>query len=82
MIGGYGHDDRVCAYPAAMAAFACEKPEYTAITVLTDKEETGSDGQHRPQLLLSQIFHRGSRPHGRAGGARRAQPLPLPCPRM
>ena len=44
MIGGYGHDDRVCAYPAAMAAFACEKPEYTAITVLTDKEETGSDG--------------------------------------
>ena len=44
MIGGYGHDDRVCASPAAMAAFACEKPEYTAITVLTDKEETGSDG--------------------------------------
>uniref|UniRef100_UPI003FF15583 aminopeptidase n=1 Tax=Candidatus Fimivicinus sp. TaxID=3056640 RepID=UPI003FF15583 len=44
MIGGYGHDDRVCAYPAAMAAFACEKPEYTAVTVLTDKEETGSDG--------------------------------------
>lgn len=44
MIGGYGHDDRVCAYPAAMAAFACGKPAYTAITVLTDKEETGSDG--------------------------------------
>lgn len=44
MIGGYGHDDRVCAYPAAMAAFACEKPAYTAVTVLTDKEETGSDG--------------------------------------
>ena len=44
MIGGYGHDDRVCAYPAAMAAFACEVPEHTAITVLTDKEETGSDG--------------------------------------
>lgn len=44
MIGGYGHDDRVCAYPAAMAAFATENPEFTAVTVLADKEETGSDG--------------------------------------
>lgn len=44
LIGSYGHDDRVCAYPAAMAAFDVEKPQYTAITVLTDKEETGSDG--------------------------------------
>lgn len=44
LIGSYGHDDRVCAYPAAMAAFNVENPQYTAITVLTDKEETGSDG--------------------------------------
>ena len=44
MIGGYGHDDRVCAYPSAMAAFDIETPEYTCVTVLTDKEETGSDG--------------------------------------
>jgi aspartyl aminopeptidase len=44
MIGGYGHDDRVCAYPSAMAAFDVEDPEYTCVTVLTDKEETGSDG--------------------------------------
>ncbi len=44
LIGSYGHDDRVCAYPAAMAAFAIENPQYTALTVLTDKEETGSDG--------------------------------------
>lgn len=44
MIGSYGHDDRVCAYPAAMAAFDTDFPEYTVITVLTDKEETGSDG--------------------------------------
>lgn len=44
MIGGYGHDDRVCAYPAAMAAFTTEAPEFTAVTVLADKEETGSDG--------------------------------------
>ncbi len=44
LIGSYGHDDRVCAYPAAMAAFATENPDYTVISVLTDKEETGSDG--------------------------------------
>ncbi|NLA76927.1 MAG: aminopeptidase [Clostridiales bacterium] len=44
MIGSYGHDDRVCAYPAAMAALDVKKPEYTLLSVLTDKEETGSDG--------------------------------------
>lgn len=44
LIGSYGHDDRVCAYPAAQAVFNIENPDYTAITVLTDKEETGSDG--------------------------------------
>ena len=44
MIGAYGHDDRVCAYPALMAALDAQAPERTAITVLTDKEETGSDG--------------------------------------
>ncbi len=45
MIGSYGHDDRVCAYPALRAALDTEKtPSKTVITVLTDKEETGSDG--------------------------------------
>ncbi len=45
MIGGYGHDDRVCAYPALQAILEINGvPDYTAVTVLTDKEETGSDG--------------------------------------
>lgn len=45
LIGGYGHDDRVCSYPAMQAIFDIDgAPEYTALTVLTDKEETGSDG--------------------------------------
>ncbi len=45
LIGGYGHDDRVCAYPSLMAIKDVETvPEYTIMTVLTDKEETGSDG--------------------------------------
>ncbi len=44
LIGGYGHDDRVCAYPSLMAAVDVKDPEFTCLTVLTDKEETGSDG--------------------------------------
>ena len=56
LIGSYGHDDTVCAYPAAMAAFATENPEYTAITVLTDKEETGSDGNTGLQSSYLKYF--------------------------
>lgn len=44
LIGSYGHDDRVCAYPSVMAEFDCENPAFTSVTVITDKEETGSDG--------------------------------------
>lgn len=45
MIGSYGQDDRVCAYTALKALLDCDKaPKRTAATVLTDKEETGSDG--------------------------------------
>ena len=44
LIGSYGHDDRVCAYTALQAAIDCTSPEYTSVTVLTDKEEIGSDG--------------------------------------
>lgn len=44
MIGAYGHDDRVCAYPAMEALFNLDVPEHTALTVLADKEEIGSDG--------------------------------------
>ena len=44
LIGAYGHDDRVCAYPSIMAAISAKKPVYTTVSVVTDKEETGSDG--------------------------------------
>ncbi|MGN1133832.1 MAG: aminopeptidase [Oscillospiraceae bacterium] len=44
MIGAYGQDDKVCAYPALQAIIKCKNPAYTCLTVLTDKEETGSDG--------------------------------------
>ncbi len=44
MIASYGHDDKVCAYPALCAATDTDIPESTIITVLTDREEIGSDG--------------------------------------
>ena len=44
MVGAYGHDDKVCAYTALMATAECKKPKHTVVTVLTDKEEIGSDG--------------------------------------
>ncbi len=56
MIGAYGHDDRVCAYPAVIAALDCETPEYTVMSVLTDKEETGSDGNTGLNSSYMQYF--------------------------
>ena len=44
MVGGYGHDDRVNAYPALLAEIETKNPAYTTVCVLTDKEEIGSDG--------------------------------------
>lgn len=44
MIGSYGHDDRVCAYPALMACMDTVAPNKTSVVILTDKEEIGSDG--------------------------------------
>ena len=44
MIMGYGHDDRVCAYPSYRAILEAGKPEYTSVCLLVDKEEVGSVG--------------------------------------
>ncbi|MBR5478878.1 MAG: aminopeptidase [Clostridia bacterium] len=44
LIGAYGHDDRVCAYPALRAIAEGDTPEYTSICILADKEEIGSEG--------------------------------------
>ncbi|BAF61085.1 aspartyl aminopeptidase [Pelotomaculum thermopropionicum SI] len=43
-VGGYGQDDRVCAYASLRAAIETVSPARTALTVLVDKEETGSNG--------------------------------------
>lgn len=43
LIGAYGHDDRVCAYPALTAVLNNES-EHTVVAMLVDKEEIGSEG--------------------------------------
>lgn len=43
LIGAYGHDDRVCAYPALTAVLDNESV-HTVIAMLVDKEEIGSEG--------------------------------------
>jgi len=44
LIGGYGHDDRVCAFAELKAIFDVEAPEKTCVCILADKEEIGSEG--------------------------------------
>ncbi|MBQ7720687.1 MAG: aminopeptidase, partial [Clostridia bacterium] len=44
MIAAYGHDDRVCAYPAYTALLDAESEDNTVMIVLADKEEIGSEG--------------------------------------
>ena len=44
MVGAYGQDDKICAYTALMAEIDTKNPVYTTMTILTDKEEIGSEG--------------------------------------
>lgn len=56
MIGGYAHDDRSCAYPSYQAILSCKSPKQTAVVLLTDKEETGSDGTTGMQSRFLEYF--------------------------
>ena len=44
LLGSYGHDDRVCAYPAWKACLDETSDRHTVMIVLADKEEIGSEG--------------------------------------
>lgn len=44
LIGAYGQDDRVCAYACLAALLDTENPMHTAVCMLADKEEIGSEG--------------------------------------
>lgn len=52
LIGSYGHDDRVCAYPSLTALLAVKDPVHTTMAVLADKEEVGSDGNSGMQSAV------------------------------
>ena len=53
LIGAYGQDDRVCAYPALRAVIDSKNVGNTAVVALMDKEEIGSEGN---TSMKSQIF--------------------------
>ena len=44
LIGSYGQDDRVCAYATLAALLQLGTPSRTAVCMLADKEEIGSEG--------------------------------------
>lgn len=44
LIAAYGHDDKVCAYPEITAILSLEHTKKTVMSILADKEETGSNG--------------------------------------
>ena len=56
LIGGYGHDDRVCAFAELKAMFDVEMPRKTCVCILADKEETGSDGVSGMQSKSFECF--------------------------
>ena len=56
LIGGYGHDDRVCAYAELAAICETELPERTSVCILADKEEVGSMGVSGMQSQVFEAF--------------------------
>lgn len=57
LVGAYGQDDRVCGYTALMATVDLKGvPSKTVVTVLTDKEETGSEGNTGLQSSYLKFF--------------------------
>ena len=58
LIGAYGHDDRVCAYPCLTALFSTDDSVHTTMIILADKEEIGSDGDTGMQCeIMLDIIH-------------------------
>jgi len=56
LIGAYGHDDRVCAYAAFYPLLSLGTPEHTAVCLLADKEEIGSEGVSGMQSEAFEYF--------------------------
>lgn len=56
MIGGYGQDDRICAYTSLRAIYEIENPKKTVMAYLTDKEEIGSEGSTSLKTTLPELI--------------------------
>ena len=56
LIGGYGHDDRCCAFPAFEAILNSENLDRTSVVMLADKEEIGSDGNSGMKSFFFKYF--------------------------
>nr|WP_307776524.1 hypothetical protein [uncultured Cetobacterium sp.] len=57
LVGGYGQDDRICAYTSLKAIIdLIETPTKTAVCFLADKEETGSNGSTGLQSNYLEYF--------------------------
>lgn len=56
LIGAYGHDDRSCAWAELKAIFDIDTPDRTAVCILADKEEIGSEGVTGSQSTAFECF--------------------------
>jgi aspartyl aminopeptidase len=56
MVGAYGQDDRVCAYPPLRAVIDNKNTVNTAVVVLMDKEEIGSEGNTSMKSAIFRQF--------------------------
>ena len=56
MISAYGHDDHACAFAALRAVLDLTGPSKTAVCILVDKEEVGSDGVTGMQSAMFEDF--------------------------
>ncbi len=74
LIGAYGHDDRVCSYPAYTALFDNETDTHTVMVVLADKEEIGSEGTTGMQCaIFTDLIDEIARAHNTSSAAVRAR---------
>lgn len=56
MIGGYGQDDRICAYTSLRALYEVKNNKKTVMVYLTDKEEIGSEGSTSLKSTLLELI--------------------------
>ncbi|SKC64073.1 aminopeptidase [Maledivibacter halophilus] len=54
LLGGYGHDDRVCSFASLKAILDIENPKKTCVAFFADKEEVGSQGNTGMESMFFQ----------------------------